>query len=551
MPHGFVTPSVAELNRVLHGYEALKFIGAGGMGAVYQAQQVQLERIVALKLLPVAPGGADPEFAERFRREALAMARLNHPNIVTVHDFGETTDGRFFLVMEFVEGTNLEHLIRSGQVTPAQALAIIPQICEGLQNAHASGIVHRDIKPANILIDTRGTVKITDFGLAKILDGERSGYYTLTLDERTLGTFDYMAPEQMAFGGEVDHRADIYSLGVVFYELLTGQLPRGVFDPPSRKVSIDIRLDEIVLRAMQSEPSKRFQRIAEIKTRVEEISGVVSLPSARAAAPKLSRVPLEPGHAPVPGSPLVLVVLRFVSQACRKKPVVIGGLVAVLVIAGVLVGIWVPGGNPPPGAPVAVAKVPIILQCNLLAQRQQADGKIEAFPIVDGATLLSDDQFRVFAETDSDCHLYVINVDGTGRAARLYPDTQAAQSSRVEAGQPVTLPDNRAKWFQLDAQPGTETVYLIASGEPVPELEDLAVSTAADNLIGMLDDWPRGIVQAAGYGSSHQTVLSSGATKEVPLNRILAVGGNCVVRFTFKHADMRQPANENQRPEQQ
>src|SRR5262249_10626203 len=147
-----------------------------------------------------------------------------------------------------VDGVNLRHVLREGRLKPEEALKIVPQICEALQYAHEQGGVHRDIKPENILVDKRGPVKIADFGLAKLL-GQKAAASGLTGSRQVMGTPHYMAPEQMERPLEVDHRADIYSLGVVFYEMLTGELPLGRFAPPSQRVEVDVRLDEVVLRA--------------------------------------------------------------------------------------------------------------------------------------------------------------------------------------------------------------------------------------------------------------------------------------------------------------
>ena len=222
-----------------------------------------------MKILPPEIG-VDPSFAERFTREARALAKLSHQNIVSVFDFGQA-DGQYYFVMEFVDGTNLRQLIETGGLKPEEALAIVPQICEALQFAHDAEIVHRDIKPENILIDTKGRVKIADFGLAKLL-GADAGDHSLTATHQVMGTLRYMAPEQMQGSREVDHRADIYSLGVVFYELLTGELPMGRFAPPSKKVQIDVRLDEIVLRALEQEPEQRYQHASDVKTDVDAIT---------------------------------------------------------------------------------------------------------------------------------------------------------------------------------------------------------------------------------------------------------------------------------------
>ena len=232
----FVPPSAEELQRLIPGIKVESMLGHGGMGAVYKGQQILLGRPVAIKLLPLELSEGDPTFEERFRLEAQTMARLDHPNIVTIYDFGETAEGHCYIIMEYIEGPNLYELIHGGDITPAEALALIPQICDGLQYAHDHGVVHRDIKPANILINRKGKVKLTDFGLAKLL-GDQAGQYELTMTGTTMGTAVYAAPEQMLAEGVVDHRVDIYSLGVVFYELLTGQIPQGVFAPPLKKES--------------------------------------------------------------------------------------------------------------------------------------------------------------------------------------------------------------------------------------------------------------------------------------------------------------------------
>ena len=272
---GFVPPAPEELAPYFPDLEILGLLGRGGMGAVYKARQKRLDRLVALKILP--PGvGQDPSFAERFEREAKALAQLHHPNIVTLYDSGQA-DGLFYFFMEFVDGMTLRQLLDSGHVSPKEALAIVPQICEALQFAHDRGIIHRDIKPENILINKEGRVKIADFGVAKIVGPEMAeatvGAPAIGQTEagKVIGTPQYMAPEQLSRPLEVDHRADIYALGVVFYQMLTGELPMGRFEPPSRKVHIDVRLDEVVLRAMEKQPDLRYQQASEIKTEVETI----------------------------------------------------------------------------------------------------------------------------------------------------------------------------------------------------------------------------------------------------------------------------------------
>ncbi|MBS0263209.1 MAG: serine/threonine protein kinase [Planctomycetes bacterium] len=265
---GFEVPSPEQLGPLFPHLEIVELLGRGGMGMVYKARQTGLDRMVAVKILPPEVGD-DPAFAERFTREARALARLNHPHIVTIHDFGQAGK-HFYFVMEFIDGTNLRHLIESQQMTPAQSLAIVPQICDALQYAHDEGVVHRDIKPENILVDKKGRVKIADFGLSKLLHQDQLDV-SLTGTHQVLGTLRYMAPEQMQGTKAVDHRADIYSLGVVFYELLTGQIPMGRFEPPSQKIQVDVRLDQVVLRALAQEPEKRYQQAQDVKTDVEAV----------------------------------------------------------------------------------------------------------------------------------------------------------------------------------------------------------------------------------------------------------------------------------------
>lgn len=277
-------PAPEEIARHFPGLEIETVIGRGGMGVVYRARQKKLGRAVALKLLAPELSG-DPAFAERFLREARAMARLEHPNIVAVHDFGET-DGLCWILMEHVEGVNLRQALAAGEITPARALAIVPKLCAALQAAHELGVVHRDIKPENVLLGADGGVKIADFGLAK-LTGPGGPEAALTQTDAAMGTLHYMAPEQLVGAREVDHRADIYSLGVVFYEMLTGELPLGRFEPPSQRAVVGAGVDEIVMRTLERAPEKRYQAAVEVKTDVEGLGAraVNAAPSKPAGPP--------------------------------------------------------------------------------------------------------------------------------------------------------------------------------------------------------------------------------------------------------------------------
>ncbi len=296
-------PTQAELADAFPQLDILELIGQGGMGYVFKARQSKLDRFVALKILPQSLA-ADPAFATRFTREARMLARLSHPNIVTLHDFGQA-NGFFYLLMEFVDGVNLRQAMKVARFTPAQALSIVPKICEALQFAHNEGILHRDVKPENILLDTKGRVKIADFGIAKLVEGgdaplgqpgtaKPASPPNLTETGKVLGTPHYMAPEQLEHPQDVDQRADIYSLGVVFYEMLTGELPLGRFAPPSEKSAVDPRVDEVVLRTLEKERERRTKTAGEVKTQVETIA---SSASARPTANRPETLPTATAQA--------------------------------------------------------------------------------------------------------------------------------------------------------------------------------------------------------------------------------------------------------------
>ena len=247
-------------------FKILEKIGEGGMGEVYLAEDTRLERKVALKFLP-PHYSQDPDFKARFEHEAKAAAALNHPNIITVHELGEH-EGRLYIAMERVEGQTLESLIAEGSIDPGQAIKIAQQICEGLSTAHEAGIIHRDIKPANILISKNGHVKILDFGLAK---SRRAT--TTTRVGTTVGTIQYESPEQ-GRGADVDQRSDLFSLGVVLYEMITSQRPfQGEFEDAIRyaianenpeplaryKSDVPEDLQRVVSRLLEKDPDLRYQ----------------------------------------------------------------------------------------------------------------------------------------------------------------------------------------------------------------------------------------------------------------------------------------------------
>lgn len=303
-------PTPEYLATLFPRWEILGLLGRGGMGAVYHARQPDLDRDIAIKLLPIETS-SDEAFVQRFQREARTLAKLRHPNIVGLHEFGTTSAGHPYFVMEYVNGTTLAEKI--GTLAVPEALEIIRQACDALTHAHSLGIVHRDIKPSNILIDTAGHIKIADFGLAK-WDQPQGPAMTLSRTGNFMGTPEYAAPEQVKDAAHADHRADIYSLGVLFYEMLTGERPRGLFRPPSAKSGSDPRLDPVVLRALRENPGERYQAAADLHAEIARLhrrthylpwlTGALALLLVATLAILLTRKnhPQIMGAAPTPGT---------------------------------------------------------------------------------------------------------------------------------------------------------------------------------------------------------------------------------------------------------
>jgi serine/threonine-protein kinase len=341
---------VGEL--VADRYEVEELVGAGGMSSVYRAHDRLLDRKVALKVMHQHYGG-DPEHVERFRREARSVAALSHPNVVTVIDRGEHR-GRQFIVFEYVDGENLKQLIqRRGPAPVATALELAIQIAQALSFAHRHGLVHRDVKPQNVLLNGDGRAKVTDFGIARSLDVQQGVTQTGTV----LGTSEYIAPEQ-AQGRNVDEQTDVYSLGVVLYELLSGHVPfagenfvavamRHINDPPpplaDSRPDVPARVEAAVRRAMAKEPSDRFATMADLCAELEaclaELQGATQV---------------LPGHSPPPPSPR-----RPPRRRASAWPVVVA--LALLICGGAAAGYFLlrsHGGSPsagkvtvPPGGP--------------------------------------------------------------------------------------------------------------------------------------------------------------------------------------------------------
>lgn len=338
----WVPPTPEHLQTLLTGYEVLELVGRGGMGAVYKARQVSLDRVVAIKLLPPDLWSADVDYAERFRQEARMMAKLMHPGMVAVFDFGQTTEGQLYFVMDFVEGTDVARMIAArGALPPETARSIALQVCETLQHAHKHGIIHRDIKPANVMVNHEGQVKVADFGLAKMPAQDLEGVDSSI----TMGSPDYLAPECLMTGQTEDHRVDIYGLGVMLYEMLVGIIPRRSYFPPSNRVrGLDARYDAIVARAIAHDPDSRYPTAEDFHKDLSRLGAPPAAtipPSQRSSAvPRAS----GPHRLPPPGAS------RYVPPPPKAKTP--WGLLAVCVaLAGAGAYFFLTRNQPPHSAP--------------------------------------------------------------------------------------------------------------------------------------------------------------------------------------------------------
>jgi len=301
-------------------------IARGGMGAVYRAVQTQLDRPVALKILP-------DEFAEDevrrnlFVREARAMAKLSHPHLVQLFDFGEN-DGLWYMVQEWVPGQTLFDHQQNGILEIDEGVRLVREVCAGLQHAHENGVVHRDIKPANIIIDTTGMVKLTDFGLAQSVGGDAEEE-----EDDGFGTPEYAAPELFVEGAQIDHRADIFAIGVLLFELLTGQQPAAVYQPPSEVVEdLGTRFDAMIARAMQHNPDDRYPSCAEFD---QDLYAALTGAEAEATKPRGPQVLTGAGAVGGPRANLAPAGLAPLKSSKSKGASVIGVLVGVVaVVAG-------------------------------------------------------------------------------------------------------------------------------------------------------------------------------------------------------------------------
>jgi len=329
----FIAPELEELNQLIPGYEFIDFIAKGGMGAVYLARQVSLDRQVAIKVLPPILC-QDEGFKASFETEAKLMAKLNHPNLIGIYDFGDV-HGMLYIVMEYVKGQSLFHSSVGKMIEQKTAVNIISGVCEGLEHAHEAGMLHRDVKPANILLNKKAVPKIGDFGLARPSEMTETGII--------FGTPDYSAPEVLGAPDRVDKRTDIFAVGVMLYELLTSRLPTIPYISVTEFADVDPRFDPIIRRAINPEIGMRYATSSEL---VEALEEVIKNPqkknpllAAGGAAPRQGTTvmmrPASSGAATLkPASQSGVMPMPTLASKKSSAPMVVGILACLVVLGG-------------------------------------------------------------------------------------------------------------------------------------------------------------------------------------------------------------------------
>jgi eukaryotic-like serine/threonine-protein kinase len=445
-------------------YELDKLVGAGGMSSVFRAHDRLLERTVALKILH-EQFTRDADYVERFRREARSVAQLAHPNIVTVIDRGEQ-DGRQYIVFEYIDGANLKELVRNGAVPIEDALDLASQTGRGLAFAHGRGIVHRDVKPQNVLLNDEGQAKVTDFGIARSLDVQG-----VTQTGTVLGTSDYIAPEQ-ARGEKVDPRTDIYSLGAVLFELLTGEVPypgdnfvavamRHLHDPPpsvrERRPDCPSRLDAAIRRAMAKDPDDRFESMEEFLAELEACRAGLEDGADEGATFVLPPTAARPRRAPRRrGRRVGLIPIFLGLAAVALTAVAIGALILTDSGDNVL-----PGNEPPP--PATNVRLTGVGAFDPFGDNEEHDGEVGRATDGDPATYWTTENYRTFTKEG------VGLVLDAGRPVALSQLTITSEDSgftaRIRAGQSPSGPQFQDVSDRQDVEGASATFDVDTKGK--------------------------------------------------------------------------------------
>jgi serine/threonine protein kinase len=480
------------VGQVVGHYRILAAIGKGGMGEVYLASDEKLDRKVALKLLP-AEFTAHKERLRRFIQEAKAASSLNHPNIITIHEISEA-EGAHFIATEFIDGQTLKQIMANARMKLLDVLDVSIQAASALQAAHSAGIVHRDIKPDNIMVRPDGYVKVLDFGLAKLTEKESpsktadSEIDTMlkahTKPGTVLGTVHYMSPEQ-ARGQALDQRTDIFSLGVVLYEMAAGRKPFAAptdidtlvsileKEPPSlNKCAPDLpaEFQRIISKALRKERENRYQTIKDLlidlKSFKEELSFEQKL--------ERSRPPLVTEQKPV----VTAVAQPAVTTVSRNRRILKVALVVILLSALAIAGavLWprnvsTPVVSPPPTPVERVVSYWITVQ-------KYRDGKPyqDPFRLRDDINFEKDYRIRLHLTSSQTGRLYLLNEGPPAEADQiptynvLFPSETANKGSALlRENQQIQIPEE--SWFQFDEQQGTEKIWVVWAEKEVPEME--------------------------------------------------------------------------------
>jgi len=482
------------INQTISHYKILKKLGEGGMGEVYLAEDTELHRKVALKFLS-SHLIFDNDSKARFKREAQAAAALNHPNIITIYEVAEFEE-RSFIAMEYVEGQSLRKLLAEKELAAGNVIDVVMQICEGLNKAHQAGIVHRDMKPDNILIDKDGRVKILDFGLAKL----KSAATKLTKTSTTLGTVCYMSPEQ-ARGEETDQRSDIFSVGVVLYELLTRQLPfKGEYEaailyalaneepePLARyKAGVPEALQRIVDKALKKDRSTRYQSAAEM---LADLKGLQKETTISAVA-KPSKRRISRRSVAFVAIALLIVIAGYAIFSLREER--LAGARHEEPVNAEIINPAAPTEEPPASGSINVksvsAEVEDALRLAYSTKLQEVAPSAAAAimvqrgvkatdpwqPLVEGETMSSADKYRIVFQPGESAFFYIFQIDNSGKLDWLFPRNNSSQYSMganpVSAGVWTELPDGDAT-FYLDENLGVEHIYVVATRSRWSDLE--------------------------------------------------------------------------------
>ena len=518
--------------KVVGHYQIVAPLGKGGMGEVYLASDTKLDRKVALKLL-LAQFTNRKDLLRRFIQEAKAASSLNHPNIITIHEIGET-NGVHFIATEFIDGQTLKQRMRIARLKLVDVLDVSIQVASALQAAHAAGLVHRDIKPENIMVRPDGYVKVLDFGLAKLTqksgqsNTEDSEMGTMlrghTKPGTVMGTYDYMSPEQ-ARGQVLDQRTDIFSLGIVMYEMVAGSRPFAAATsvdtmvsilekepPPLAASEVPAELQRIISRALRKDREERYQRIKDLlidlKTLKEELSFAQKLERSRpprsSAGLSTKRVGTE---APTTIQTRVGAATAEPSTPARSTRRFIPVALVALVLAGFVIGgavLWQRRGSTPPiPAPARTAERTMSYWITVQKYR---DGKAyqDPFRLRDDINFEKDYRIRLHLTSAQSGRLYLLNEGPAGADATptynvLFPSETANNGSAVlTEGQDIQIPPE--SWFQFDEQQGTEKIWVVWAAKEVPEMEAIK---------GFANSTDRGVISSPGLKTAVNQFLKA------------------------------------------